>query len=194
MCNGICVQVQTETLPCLVSKSETKLCTLLFWSMLLDAKLNSQMLGTFFFFCICNTAGWTADMWQGRCTSLVHFISPFYLLLSLCLSMALCLAHSENRKQTRVPFLGPGAPVVLWESIGALVLLLHPGYVNHQEMTPMNDDSTYFNCITGPFRQGKQWWCVSVTMYRGGLCWLIHFLFIEIVPLVTVSISGKILL
>jgi len=71
--------------------------------------------------------------------------------LSLSFSMTLCVTHIQNR----VLFLGQGAPVVLWESICAHVLLLNPGYVNHREKTPTNNDSPSFNCITGLFLTKK---------------------------------------
>lgn len=173
ICNGICVQVQTETAPCLLSKSATKLCTLLFWSMLFDAKLNGKPLRHF---CICKTAEAKTPVTRqgeqqacGRGNILLRFISSLHSL-SLFFSVCLWLSASLILKielQTWVPFLGQGAPVVLWESIQALALLLNPGYVNHQETTPTNNDSPQFNCITALFRQGNQRWCVCVRTCKG---------------------------
>lgn len=91
-----------------------------------------------------------------------YFLGSFHFAsLSLSLWLSACLIL-KMELQTWIQFLGQGAPVVLWEGICALVLLLNPGYVNQQETTPTNNDSPKFNCITGLFQWGNQRWCVCV--------------------------------
>lgn len=84
-----------------------------------------------------------------------HVAGAMYFFGSFHLSM---LSHSVFLQvsawlrialQTQVLLLRQGAAVVLWESIHTLVLLLNPGYVNHEQTSLTHNDSPQFNCVTG---------------------------------------------
>lgn len=153
LCTAYFFSIYWKGSPCLVCRSETNCIRSCFDPCFLMPNWMHKPLKDFY---ICKTS--VTKMPEtlqgkrkacGRSHVLLRFISSLYAL-SFSHSVFLQVsAWLRIALQTQVLLLRQGAAVVLWESIHTLVLLLNPGYVNHEQTSLTHNDSPQFNCVTG---------------------------------------------